>query len=223
MHVLDLSTAHFAGNVEGPRQLGPRQLRLSCSQRHFHQISTYASVDPQRLQHDPFNLRRLISPQLCKPLADSRHLAELREFDRPNLRGIDLGIAADDAEVPVQKSRVKEGGEAEHLIGSQLPIRMIDVVKVIFQRDVSSTFAVFWGFPKVSLLGEMVGIGQVPHLAQGGYHAHYNRPSPQAVVPETTPEPVPCISTPTGPKSSCGPAADRSDSRPTAQTGPCCL
>src|SRR5208282_2547878 len=140
MHVLDLSTAHFAGNVEGPRQLGPRQLRLYCSQRHFHQISTYAYVDPQRLQHDPFNLRRLISPQLCKPLADSRHLAELREFDRPNLRGIDLGIAADDAEVPVQKSRVKEGGEAERLIGSQLPIRMIDVVKVVFQRDVRPPF-----------------------------------------------------------------------------------
>ena len=42
-------------------------------------------------------------------------------------------------------------------------------------------------------------------------------------VPETTPQPVPCISTPTGPKSSCVSAADRSDSRPTAQTGPCCL
>src|SRR3974377_7321 len=84
----------------------------------------------------------------------------------------------------------------------------------------SSTFAVFWGFPEVGLLAEMVGIGQVPHLAQGGYHAHYNRPYPQAVVPETTPQPVPCISTPTGSKSSCVSAADRSDSRPTAQTGP---
>src|SRR5271157_2139376 len=84
----------------------------------------------------------------------------------------------------------------------------------------SSTFAVFWGFPKVSLLAEMAGIGQVPHLAQGGYHAHYNRPYPQAVVPKTTTEPVPCISTPTGSKSSCVSAADRSDSRPTAQTGP---
>ena len=83
-----------------------------------------------------------------------------------------------------------------------------------------STFAVFWGFPEVGLLAEMVGIGQVPHLAQGGYHAHYSRPYPQAVVPETTPQPVPCISTPTGSKSSCVSAADRSDSRPTAQTGP---
>ena len=30
----------------------------------------------------------------------------------------------------------------------------------------NSTFAVFWGFPKVSLLAEVAGIGQVPHLAQ---------------------------------------------------------
>jgi len=88
------------------------------------------------------------------------------------------------------------------------------------ETHLNSTFAVFWGFPEVGLLAEMVGIGQVPHLAQGGYHAHYNRPYPQAVVPETTPQPVPCISTPTGSKSSCVSAADRSDSRPTAQTGP---
>ena len=94
---------------------------------------------------------------------------------------------------------------------------------MLYWRGLSSTFAVFWGFPEVGLLAEMVGIGQVPHLAQGGYHAHYNRPYPQAVVPETTPQPVPCISTPTGSKSSCVSAADRSSSRPTAQTGPCCL
>src|SRR5208337_5534358 len=90
--------------------------------------------------------------------------------------------------------------------------------RVVFS-SLSSTFAVFWGFPEVGLLAEMAGIGQVPHLAQGSYHAHYNRPYPQAVVPETTPQPVPCISTPTGSKSSCVSAADRSDSRPTAQTG----
>src|SRR5271157_4782103 len=89
--------------------------------------------------------------------------------------------------------------------------------------DLISPFAVFWGFPKVILFAEMAAIRQVPHLEQGGYHAHYNRPYPQAVVPKTTTEPVPCISTPTGPQRSCVSAPDRSDSRPTAQSGPCCL
>ncbi len=42
-----------------------------------------------------------------------------------------------------------------------------------FSDFLSSTFAVFWGFPEVGLLAEMGGVGQVPHLAQGGYHAHY--------------------------------------------------
>ena len=65
----------------------------------------------------------------------------------------------------------------------------------------------------------MAGIGQVPHLTEGGCHGHYNRPYPQAVVQGTTPQPVPCISTPTGSKSSRVSAPARSDPSTTAQAG----
>ena len=107
------------------------------------------------------------------------------------------------AEIQDQVSTLVEPIQAAYDNPADIAVPGAEVMKAL-----SSTFAVFWGFPEVGILAEMVGVGQVPHLAQGGYHAHHNRPYPQAVVPETTPQPVPCLSTPTGSKSSCVSAAD---------------
>ena len=91
------------------------------------------SIDSQDLQHDPLNLRRLTAGELLQAIADRGNSFEAGEPDRPELRRIDLRIAADDTEISVEQSRIEQRRQAKGLFGRQLTIRVINVVQMILQ------------------------------------------------------------------------------------------
>ena len=96
---------HSAGFAAARGQPGSRRLRRSCSRYRSHQVARDPAVDPQLLEHDPLDLSGRNSPSVARPLADRRHPIERRERDGPDFRGIDLRVAADNAEIPIQQGR----------------------------------------------------------------------------------------------------------------------
>jgi hypothetical protein len=95
-------------------------------------------VNSQYFRHDPLNRNRLMTTQFLQLLADRCKPIEGSKPDGPKLRGVNLSVAADDANVLIQKSRFEQRRQAVDLFGGQFPIRVVHVVQVFVSLTASA-------------------------------------------------------------------------------------